>query len=102
MVPPQASLWNHDIDHATPSPNPPSSPPFVQVAERCRRGRPKRSVLAIAPEPAGQGCLSMSKSSVAINNLRGYAILMVLAFHSFIAYLGSQTQTAPRPFDSAA
>jgi peptidoglycan/LPS O-acetylase OafA/YrhL len=44
----------------------------------------------------------MSKSSVAINNLRGYAILMVLAFHSFIAYLGSQTETPPRPFDSAA
>jgi peptidoglycan/LPS O-acetylase OafA/YrhL len=43
----------------------------------------------------------MSKSSVAINNLRGYAILMVLAFHSFIAYLGSQTDTPPRPFDSA-
>jgi peptidoglycan/LPS O-acetylase OafA/YrhL len=42
----------------------------------------------------------MSKSSVAINNLRGYAILMVLAFHSFIAYLGSQTDTPPRPFDS--
>jgi len=42
----------------------------------------------------------MSKSSVAINNLRGYAILMVLAFHSFIAYLGSQTDTAPRRFDS--
>jgi peptidoglycan/LPS O-acetylase OafA/YrhL len=43
----------------------------------------------------------MSKSSLAINNLRGYAILMVLAFHSFIAYLGSQTDTPPRPFDSA-
>jgi peptidoglycan/LPS O-acetylase OafA/YrhL len=42
----------------------------------------------------------MSKSSVAINNLRGYAILMVLAFHSFIAYLGSQTETAPRPFSA--
>ena len=29
-------------------------------------------------------------SSVALNNLRGVVILIVLAFHSFLAYLGSQ------------
>jgi hypothetical protein len=41
----------------------------------------------------------MSKSSVALSNLRAYAILMVLAFHSVIAYLGSQPASA-LPFDS--
>ena len=40
----------------------------------------------------------MSKSSLALSNLRGFAILMVVAFHSFIAYLGSQP-AAPLPFD---
>jgi peptidoglycan/LPS O-acetylase OafA/YrhL len=42
--------------------------------------------------------MSMSRSSVALNNLRGFAIINVLAFHSFIAYLGSQPSSAP-PFD---
>lgn len=40
----------------------------------------------------------MPKSSLALANLRGFAILMVVAFHSFIAYLGSQP-AAPLPFD---
>ena len=30
----------------------------------------------------------MSKSSLALSNLRGFTILMVVAFHSFTAYLG--------------
>ena len=41
----------------------------------------------------------MSKSSLALSNLRGFAIIMVVAFHSFIAYLGSQP-TSPHPFDA--
>ncbi len=41
----------------------------------------------------------MSKSSLALSNLRGFAILMEVAFHSFIAYLGSQPAAAPA-FDS--
>ena len=41
----------------------------------------------------------MSKSSVALSNLRGFAIVMVVAFHSFIAYLGSQP-ASPLPFDN--
>jgi|HubBroStandDraft_6_1064221.scaffolds.fasta_scaffold109143_2 peptidoglycan/LPS O-acetylase OafA/YrhL len=41
----------------------------------------------------------MSKSSLALNNLRGFLILMVLAFHSFIAYLSSQP-AVPFPFDT--
>lgn len=37
----------------------------------------------------------MSKSSLALNNLRGLVILIVLAFHSVLAYLGS---LGPSPF----
>lgn len=40
----------------------------------------------------------MSKTSVALNNLRGYAILIVLAFHSSIAYVANQPAAA-LPFD---
>jgi peptidoglycan/LPS O-acetylase OafA/YrhL len=46
------------------------------------------------PRPA-----RMSKTSLALHNLRGFAILNVLAFHSFIAYIVSQPP-APLPFDS--
>jgi peptidoglycan/LPS O-acetylase OafA/YrhL len=41
----------------------------------------------------------MSKTSLALHNLRGFAILNVLAFHSFIAYIVSQP-ASPLPFDS--
>ncbi|HEY6705930.1 MAG TPA: acyltransferase, partial [Xanthobacteraceae bacterium] len=41
----------------------------------------------------------MSKSSLALGNLRGFTILMVVAFHSFTAYLGSQPAAQPL-FDS--
>ena len=41
----------------------------------------------------------MSKTSLALHNLRGFAILNVLAFHSFIAYIDSQP-ASPLPFDS--
>src|SRR5919201_910801 len=40
----------------------------------------------------------MSKSSPALSNLRGFALVMVVAFHAFIAYLGSQP-AAQLPFD---
>jgi glucans biosynthesis protein C len=36
----------------------------------------------------------MSKTSLALSNLRGLTILMVVAFHSCIAYLGSQPLSA--------
>ncbi|HEV2958112.1 MAG TPA: acyltransferase [Xanthobacteraceae bacterium] len=36
----------------------------------------------------------MSKTSLALNNLRGYAILIVLAFHSCIAYIANQPATS--------
>jgi glucans biosynthesis protein C len=41
----------------------------------------------------------MSKSILALNNLRAFLILMVLAFHSFIAYLSSHA-ASPQPFDN--
>jgi peptidoglycan/LPS O-acetylase OafA/YrhL len=41
----------------------------------------------------------MSRSNVALSNLRAFVILLVVAFHSFLAYLGSQPAVAP-PFDS--
>jgi glucans biosynthesis protein C len=41
----------------------------------------------------------MSKTSLAVDHLRGFAILGVLAFHSSIAYLNSQPPSA-LPFDS--
>ena len=41
----------------------------------------------------------MSKSSLALSNLRGFVILIVVAFHSFLAYLGSQPAAQPA-FDS--
>jgi glucans biosynthesis protein C len=37
----------------------------------------------------------MSKTSLALNNLRGYAILIVVAFHSCIAYIANQPAAAP-------
>src|SRR5436853_3792616 len=43
--------------------------------------------------------ISMSKTSLALHNFRGFAILNVLAFHSFIAYIVSQP-AAPLPFDA--
>jgi len=41
----------------------------------------------------------MSKSSMALTNLRAFVILLVIAFHSVLAYLGSQP-TSPPQFDS--
>ncbi len=41
----------------------------------------------------------MSRTSLALHNLRGFAIVMVVAFHSCIAYLASQPALPP-PFDA--
>jgi hypothetical protein len=48
---------------------------------------------------ATAACRSMSKSSLALTNLRAFVILLVIAFHSVLAYLGSQP-TSPPQFDS--
>jgi len=42
----------------------------------------------------------MLKSSLALRNLRGIVILLILAFHSFVAYVAAQP-AAPFPFDQA-
>lgn len=41
----------------------------------------------------------MSRVSLALDNLRGFIILMVLAFHSFMAYMAS-LPLSPSPFDA--
>jgi peptidoglycan/LPS O-acetylase OafA/YrhL len=41
----------------------------------------------------------MQKTSLALNNLRGYAIIIVIAFHSCIAYIANQPATSA-PFDA--
>jgi peptidoglycan/LPS O-acetylase OafA/YrhL len=41
----------------------------------------------------------MSRTSLALNNLRAFAITMVVAFHSVTAYMASQPASAP-PFNS--
>jgi glucans biosynthesis protein C len=47
-----------------------------------------------------QGFPTMSRSSLALSNLRAFVILIVLAFHSVLAYLGSMPAASPAPFDS--
>lgn len=42
---------------------------------------------------------SQSQTSQALKNLRAFAIMMVVSFHSVLAYLASQP-AAPEPFDS--
>src|SRR5437016_5145469 len=44
-------------------------------------------------EPAGG--LRMTKSSLALSNLRAFVILIVLAFHSMLAYLWSLPASTP-------
>jgi glucans biosynthesis protein C len=43
--------------------------------------------------------MSMSRSSLALNNLRAFVILIVLAFHSVLAYLDSSPASQP-PFNA--
>jgi glucans biosynthesis protein C len=49
-------------------------------------------------KPRDPGLTKGTKSSVALNNLRALVILIVVAFHSALAYLGSQP-ASPFPFD---
>src|SRR3989440_949272 len=70
----------------------PRMPPGVRYRVQFRDGA------QTAVEYHGAVRSSMSKSSLALNNLRGFAIVMVVAFHSFIAYLGSQP-ASQLPFD---
>jgi peptidoglycan/LPS O-acetylase OafA/YrhL len=60
------------------------------------RGQPDVRAVAAPTETRPR----LSETSLILANVRGFAILMVLAFHSFIAYLSSQP-AAPLPFDAA-
>jgi glucans biosynthesis protein C len=62
-------------------------------------GVPRGFVKARDPGPS-PGRTKSTKSSVALNNLRAVVILIVVAFHSALAYLGSQRATA-FPFDQS-
>src|SRR5438477_4028864 len=53
----------------------------------------------LAPSGSASGVPDMSKPSIAIVNLRAFAILLVVSFHSTLAYLASQTASS-LPFDS--
>ena len=74
----------------------------MAAIRECRRafgtGCSFETVRNTAVEYHGAVRSSMSKSSLALSNLRGFAIVMVVAFHSFIAYLGSQP-ASQLPFD---
>ena len=51
------------------------------------------------PVPMADAAGAMApKTSLALSNLRAFVILLVIAFHSVLAYLGSQPATQP-PFD---
>src|SRR6476619_7392923 len=53
------------------------------------------------PRPPGTRSVAhMSRSSIALSNLRAVVIIIVLAFHSVLAYLASLPAT-PHPFDDA-
>ena len=60
-----------------------------------RSDAPARSVFVETARTEGS---ERSKSSVALTNLRGLVIVIVLAFHSFLAYLGSLGASVS-PFD---
>jgi peptidoglycan/LPS O-acetylase OafA/YrhL len=54
-----------------------------------------RGIRALQKQIASTTVTSASKASAALDNLRGYAILGVVAFHSCIAYLNAQPEHAP-------
>jgi peptidoglycan/LPS O-acetylase OafA/YrhL len=60
--------------------------------------RPWRFYRSLAPEPAPPGRIA-SRSSVALDNLRGIVILIVLGFHSALAYV-SWISAPDVPFES--
>ena len=49
---------------------------------------------------ASQPFPTASQTSSALDNLRGFVIIIVVAFHSFLAYLGSNPSAPPLAFDS--
>ena len=71
----------------------------VRSTIRLGTGVDSRGVLPRPPKAARQGDgTSMNRSSIALSNLRGVVILIVLAFHSVLAYLAS-LPIVPHAFD---
>ncbi len=70
------------------------------VAAGCGVAANGDAVLAIPCAGSGQDRRKLSRSSVALNNLRGIVIVTVLAFHSVMAYLASLGPAASS-FDDA-
>jgi glucans biosynthesis protein C len=68
----------------------------------CSR-RPLRAMVRLSSVRAtlsvSERDIAMSGVGLALDNLRGFVILMVLAFHSFTAYMASLPRSAP-PFDA--
>jgi glucans biosynthesis protein C len=58
----------------------------------------ERSLAFAKRAPSAERAAKMSRSSLALSDLRAAAILVVLAFHSCLAYLGSLPLYA-QPFD---
>src|ERR1700737_3205671 len=93
---------NDDCGHdATPHSKPDNGsiceqPPSHPGEPFAAQGRSMLLACAFAERKTG---LRMSKSSLALSNLRGFVILLVVAFHSVLAYLGSQP-ASQAPFDS--
>src|ERR1700732_3141648 len=75
------------------------------LARHARENAPAAGHACLANLAQGTVCKilgqeeTMSKSSMALTNLRAFVILLVIAFHSVLAYLGSQP-TSPPQFDS--
>ena len=65
------------------------------MSEHSQRGH----VVQAQTVKASQSQASQSQASHALKNLRAFAIVMVVSFHSVLAYLASQP-AAPEPFDS--
>lgn len=78
----------------------------VEVVEAAREDRPVRHIGGPPERPAAAASAPVQlqrelqgRASLALSNLRGLVIVVVLAFHSFLAYLGWLSASAA-PFDA--
>jgi peptidoglycan/LPS O-acetylase OafA/YrhL len=65
---------------------------------KCRKAS-LRNKMSGGHEPSGSGSRLMRRSSLALDNLRAFVILLVLSFHSVLAYLRF-LPAEPYPFDT--
>ena len=69
-----------------------------EANKACSPGKDRPAAARQAAAGAEIGHKARSATSLALNNLRGVVILVVVAFHSALAYLGS-SPSSPFPFD---